>query len=75
MNWTKKGIYIHLVFNKLCAVYIMKKECQYKKLKKVMREFKRNRLYSGSGSKVKKSRQAIAIALSEAKKKCTCNKV
>jgi hypothetical protein len=50
------------------------KECQYKKLKKVMSEFKNKKLYSGSGGKVKKRRQAIAIALSEAKKKCTCNK-
>lgn len=54
--------------------YVMKKECKYKKLKHVMGEFKRRRLISSSGAKVKKSRQAIAIALSEAKKKCTCNK-
>lgn len=53
----------------------MKKECQYKKLKRVMGEFKRRRLTSSSGAKVKKTRQAIAIALAEAKKKCTCNKV
>lgn len=57
------------------SLYMMKKECQYKKLKRVMGEFKRRRLTSSSGAKVKKTRQAIAIALAEAKKKCTCNKV
>ena len=54
---------------------IMKKECKYKKLQKVIREFKKRQLRTGSGTKVKKAKQAIAIALSEAKKQCTCNKV
>ena len=43
----------------------MKKE---KKVAKVMREFKKGKLHSGSkkGPKVKSRKQAIAIALSEA---------
>lgn len=56
------------------SLHMMKKQCKYKKLKKVMSEFKHNRLYSGSGPKVTKKRQAIAIAMSEAKKKCSCQK-
>ena len=36
------------------------------KVRKVLREFKRGKLRSGSGNKVKKRTQAIAIALSEA---------
>jgi hypothetical protein len=39
-----------------------------KKIAKVMREFKRNKLKSSSGSKVVDRKQAIAIALSEAKR-------
>ena len=39
-----------------------------KKVKKVMREFKKGKLHSGkSGKIVKNPKQAIAIALSEAK--------
>lgn len=34
----------------------------------VMREFERGTLFSGSGEKVKNKRQALAIALSEAKR-------
>ena len=36
------------------------------KIKKVMGEFKRGKLRSGSGKKVKSRKQAIAIAMSEA---------
>ena len=41
-----------------------------KKVEKVMREYKRGELHSGSkkGPMVKDSKQAIAIALSEARK-------
>jgi hypothetical protein len=69
----KKDTCIHLVINKLCATYFMK-DCKYKKLKKVMHEFKSKKLHSGSGSLVKKRKQAVAIALAEARKKCSCNK-
>lgn len=39
-----------------------------KKVHKVMKEFKEGELHSGSGDKVKNPKQAIAIALSEARK-------
>jgi hypothetical protein len=39
-----------------------------KKVKKVMREYKKGKLKSGSGRKVKNRKQAIAIGLSEARK-------
>jgi len=39
-----------------------------KKVKKVMHEFKKGELKSGSGKKVTKRKQAIAIGLSEARK-------
>ena len=39
-----------------------------KKVEKVMRERKRGTLKSGSGKKVKSRKQAIAIALSQARK-------
>jgi hypothetical protein len=41
------------------------------KVKKVMEEYEEGKLHSGSkkGPKVKKKKQAIAIALSEARKK------
>lgn len=41
------------------------------KIKKVMHEFKENKLHSGSkkGPRVENPKQAIAIALSEARKK------
>lgn len=41
-----------------------------KKIAKVMREYKRGKLHSGSkkGPKVTNPRQALAIAISEAKK-------
>ena len=35
----------------------------------VLKEYKRGTLYSGSGEKAKSRKQAIAIALSEARKK------
>ena len=40
-----------------------------KKIKKVMGEYKKGKLKSSSGRKVKKRKQAIAIALSEAQRK------
>ncbi len=40
-----------------------------KKIAKVMREFKKKKLKSSSGKKVTSRKQAIAIALSEARKK------
>ena len=39
------------------------------KVKKVMGEFKKKKLKSSSGKKVTKRKQAIAIALSEARRK------
>ena len=46
----------------------MKKTTGAKKVKKVLGEFKAGTLHSGKGGKVVKSRkQAIAIAMSEAK--------
>jgi hypothetical protein len=39
------------------------------KVHKVMSEFKEGKLKSSSGKKVRKRKQAVAIALSEAKKK------
>jgi len=39
-----------------------------KKVAKTMREFKRGSLKSGSGGKVKKRKQAVAIALNLARK-------
>jgi len=39
------------------------------KVEKVMHEFKYGELHSGSGGKVKSKKQAVAIALSEARKK------
>ena len=39
-----------------------------RKVKKVMREYKRGSLRSSSGRKVRKRKQAVAIALSEARR-------
>ncbi|HEY7041979.1 MAG TPA: DUF6496 domain-containing protein [Methylomirabilota bacterium] len=39
-----------------------------RKVRKVMREYKRGSLRSSSGGKVRKRKQAVAIALSEARK-------
>ena len=39
-----------------------------KKVQKVMREYKSGKLKSGSGASVKSRDQAVAIAMSEAKK-------
>jgi hypothetical protein len=46
----------------------MKKKAAAKKVAKVMREFKKGKLRSGSakGPKVTKKKQAVAIAMSEA---------
>jgi hypothetical protein len=38
------------------------------KVKKVMHEFKEGKLKSGSGKKVSSRKQAVAVALSEARK-------
>ena len=48
---------------------IMKPGRKKKKIKKVMGEFKRKKLKSSSGKKVTNRKQAIAIALSEARRK------
>lgn len=47
----------------------MKKKAAAKKVAKVLREYKAGKLHSGSkkGPKVKSRKQAIAIAMSEAK--------
>jgi len=42
---------------------------QQKKVQKVMHEYKTGKLRSGSGGKVTNRKQAVAIALSEARKK------
>ena len=39
------------------------------KVEKVMREFKRKKLKSSSGKRVTKRKQAVAIALSEARRR------
>lgn len=46
-----------------------KSTAKKRKIKKVMGEFKRRKLKSSSGRKVTKRKQAIAIALSEARRK------
>jgi len=46
------------------------KECQRKKIGTVMGEFKQKKLKSSSGKKVTNPKQAIAIALSVARKYC-----
>lgn len=58
------------------GVYKMKKKIKYSraarpKIKKVMDEWKEDKLHSGSkkGPVVKSQKQAVAIALSEARKK------
>lgn len=40
---------------------------QQKKVRRVMEEFKQHKLKSSSGKRVRSNKQAIAIALSEAK--------
>lgn len=40
-----------------------------KKVSKVLKEFKRGKLKSSEGSKVKSRKQALAIALSEARRR------
>lgn len=57
---------------RLEAIETMHKEISRpNKVKKVMKEFKKGKLHSGSkkGPKVRKRAQAIAIALSESRKK------
>lgn len=46
------------------------KTCQQRKVAKVMGEFKRKTLKSGSGKIVKSRDQAVAIAMSEAREHC-----
>jgi hypothetical protein len=43
----------------------MPSTAQKRKVKKVMHEYKRGKLKSGSGRKVKSRKQAVAIAMSE----------
>lgn len=45
-------------------------KCQKQKRAVVMAEFKRGQLHSGNGGIVKDPQQAVAIAYSEARKKC-----
>lgn len=47
------------------------KNCVQNKVDTVMKEFKTEQLHSSSGQLVKNPKQAIAIALSVAKKKCS----
>lgn len=49
--------------------YKGKKKIEKKKMAIVMDEFKDGKLKSGSGAKVKSKPQAVAIGISEAKKK------
>ncbi len=49
-------------------------KCKSKKISTVMREFKKGSLKTGSKKKVKNPKQAIAIALSVANKKCSRKK-
>ncbi len=46
------------------------KTCVERKMHRVMSEFKGGTLHSGSGGIVKSRKQAIAIALSESRRKC-----
>jgi hypothetical protein len=46
------------------------KKCISKKVRKVMHEYKGHHLKMSSGKKVSKRKQAIAIALSMARKRC-----
>jgi len=45
------------------------KEKAKSKVKKVLKEFKSGQLKSGGGKKVKSKKQAVAIALSESRRK------
>ncbi len=47
----------------------MKKKRKNRKIERVMKEFKSGKLKSGSGQIVNSRKQAIAIAISEAKRK------
>lgn len=47
----------------------MKKTKGMKKIEKVMHEFKEGKLKSSSGGKVTDRKQAVAIAISESKRK------
>ncbi len=46
------------------------KECHDRKVSKVINEFGKGSLKSSSGSKVTSRKQALAIALSEARESC-----
>lgn len=56
----------------MCLLFMKKsvKRCVTRKMKKVMGEYKAHKLHMYGGKKVQKRKQAIAIALSEARKKC-----
>ena len=47
-------------------------KCQRKKVKVVMEEYKEGSLKRRNGKSVKSQKEAIAIALNVAKKKCKC---
>ncbi len=47
-----------------------RQSCKEKKFRKVMKEFGRGKLKSGSGKKVTKLKQAQAIAFSESRQNC-----
>lgn len=53
-----------------------KEKCFARKMKKVLREFKRHKLHSGSkrGPMVHKKSQALAIGLQSARQKCRLKK-
>ena len=46
------------------------KECMSKKVPVVIREYKQGKLQTSAGKKVKNPKQAVAIALSVARKQC-----
>ncbi len=47
-------------------------KCQRKKVKTVMEEYKKGSLKRRNGKSVKSPKEAIAIALNVAKRKCNC---
>lgn len=57
----------------MCLLFMKKsvKRCVTRKMKKVMGEYKAHKLHMYGGKKVQKRKQAIGIALSEARKKCS----
>ncbi len=47
-------------------------KCQRKKVKVVMEEYKKGSLKRRNGKQVKSQKEAVAIALNVARKKCKC---